>query len=129
MILRWYTISIQERTVYFFQGNWASALLVVEIYHDAVIEQIDRVDKTVDDLFLKNDVLRVAVAELIERAQDLLTGDGRIFDQFRQDAGFQRFTLLLQFLYPCFHGGRQNTLLDGCHQIVDAALDLFQHYA
>ena len=62
----WCTIPIQKRTKYFFQRYRTSALLVVEIHHDAVIEQIDRVDKTVDDLFLKGDIRRVAVAELIE---------------------------------------------------------------
>ena len=36
------------------------ALLIIEVHHDAVIEQIDGIDKTVDDLFLKGDIRRVA---------------------------------------------------------------------
>jgi len=122
----WCTIPIQKRTKYFFQRYRVAALLVVEIHHNAVIEQIDRVDKTVDDLFLKGNIRRVAVAELIEPEQNLLPCDGRLFDLLLQDAGFQCFTLLLQFLHPRLGGGRQDALLDGRHQIVDAALDLVQ---
>lgn len=59
----WCTIPIQKRTKYFFQRYRASALLVVEIHHDAVIEQIDGVDKAIDDLFLKGNIRRVAVAK------------------------------------------------------------------
>lgn len=62
----WCTIPIQKRTKYFFEGDFSSALLIVEIHHDTVIEQIDGVDKAIDDLFLKGDIRRVAVAELIE---------------------------------------------------------------
>ena len=122
----WCTIPIQKRTKYFFQRYRASALLVVEIHHDAVIEQIDGVDETVDDLLLKSDIRRVAVAELIEPEQNLLPRDGWLFDLLLQNAGFQGFTLLFQFLHPRLGGGRQDALLDGRHQIVNPALDLFQ---
>lgn len=124
--LFWCTIPIQKRTKYFFEGDRASALLVVEIHHDAVIEQIDGFNKTVDGLFLKGDIRRVAVAELIEPEQNLFSCDGRRFDLFLQDAGFQLFTLLFQFLHPRLGGRRQDALLDGRHQIVDAPLHLFQ---
>lgn len=124
--LFWCTIPIQKRTKYFFEGDRASALLVVEIHHDAVIEQIDGFNKTVDDLFLKGDIRRVAVAELIEPEQNLFSCDGRRFDLLLQDAGFQLFTLLFQFLHPRLGGRRQDALLDGRHQIVDAPLHLFQ---
>ena len=52
--------------------------------------------------------------------------DGRRFDLLLQDAGFQLFTLLFQFLHPRLGGRRQDALLDGRHQIVDAPLHLFQ---
>ena len=103
-----------------------AALLIIEIYHDAVIEQIDGIDKTVDDLLLKSDIRRVPVAELIEPEQNLFPCDGWLFDLLLQDAGFQYFALLFQFLHPRLGGGRQDTLLDSRHRIVDAALDLFQ---
>ena len=66
------------------------------------------------------------MAELIEPEQNLFPGDGRRFDLLLQNAGFQRFPLLFQLLHPRLGGGRQDALLDGRHQIVDAALDLFQ---
>lgn len=90
------------------------------------MEQIDGVNKTVNDLFLKGDIRRVAVAELTEPEKNLLLSDGRLFDLRLQDAGSQRFTLLFQFLHPRLGGGRQDALLDSRHQIVDATLDLFQ---
>ena len=66
-----------------------------------------------------------AVAELIEPEQNLFSCDGRRFDLLLQDAGFQLFTLLFQFLHPRLGGRRQDALLDGRHQIVDAPLHLF----
>ena len=125
-MLFWCTIPIQKRTKYFFEGDRASAFLIIEVHHDTVIKQIDGVDKAVDDLFLKGDICRVAVAELIEPEQNLFPCDGRLFDLFLQDACFQCFTLLFQFLHPCLGGRRQDALLDSRHQIVDAALYLFQ---
>lgn len=57
------TIPIQKRAKYFFQRYRAATLLVVEVHHDTVIEQIDGIDKTFDDLFLKGNVRRVAAGE------------------------------------------------------------------
>ena len=65
-VICWCTSPIQKRTKYFFQRYRATALLLIEVQHNAVIEQINRVNKAVDDLFLKSHIRRVAVTELIK---------------------------------------------------------------
>jgi len=103
-IRRW-SILHSIRTQHLFTGDGFGIIREVEIEHDPVVKDVDRVDKGINDLSLVLHVSHVTLAEFFKPEPHPFAGQDGLFQLFFQNAGVQGFFPGFQFVQPLL-GGR-----------------------
>ena len=96
----WWSILHSTRTQHLFTGDRFGIVREVEIEHDPVVKDVDRVDKGINDLPLVFHVSHVTLAEFFKPEPHPLTGQDGLFQLFLQNAGVQGFFPGFQFVQP-----------------------------
>ena len=97
-MLFWWSILHSTRTQHLFTGDRFGIVREVEIEHDPVIKDVDRVDKGINDLPLVFRAAHVTLAEFLKPEPNPLTGQDGLFQFFFQNAGVQGFFPGFQFV-------------------------------
>ena len=104
-MLFWWSIVHSTRTQHLFTGDGFGIIREVEIEHDPVVKDVDRVDKGINDLSLVFHVSHVTLAEFFKPEPHPFAGQDWLFQLFFQNAGVQIFFPGFQFVQPLL-GGR-----------------------
>ena len=104
-MLFWWSILHSTRTQHLFTGDCFGIVREVEIEHDPVVKDVDRVDKGINDLPLVFHVPHVTLAEFFKPEPHPFAGQNWFFQFFFQNAGVQSFFPGFQFVQPLL-GGR-----------------------
>ena len=104
-MLFWWSIVHSTRTQHLFTGDGFGIIREVEIEHDPVVKDVDRVDKGINDLSLVLHVSHVTLAEFFKPEPHPFAGQDGLFQLFFQNAGVQGFFPGFQFVQPLL-GGR-----------------------
>ena len=118
----WWSIVHSTRTQHFLTGDRFGIVREVEIEHDPVIKDIDRVDKGINDLPLVFRAAHVTLAEFFKPEPNPFTGQDRLFQFFLQNAGVQSFFPGFQFVQPLLGGRGQDALFNGFQKICQPLL-------
>ena len=118
--LFWWAIPISARTQNLTKGDGLGILFEVEVQHNPVLKDIDRVDEVVDDLPLVHRTAHIPLPELLKPEQDLFPAQSRPLQLFFQDAGLEGVPAGFQLVQALLGGGRQDALLDGLQQVGQA---------
>ena len=119
----WWSILHSTRTQHLFTGDGFGIVREVEIEHDPVIKDVDRVDKGINDLPLVFRAAHVTLAEFFKPEPNPLTGQDGLFQFFFQNAGVQGFFPGFQFVQPLLGGRGQDALFNGCLLYTSDAAD------
>ena len=104
-MLFWWSIVHSTRTQHFLTGDRLGIVCEVEIEHDPVVKDVDRVDKGINDLSLVLRVSHVTLAEFFKPEPHPFAGQNWFFQFFFQNAGVQSFFPGFQVVQPLL-GGR-----------------------
>ena len=121
-MLFWWSILHGTRTQHLFTGDGFGIVREVEIEHDPVVKDVDRVDKGINDLPLVFRAAHVTLAEFFKPEPNPLTGQDWLFQLFFQNAGVQGFFPGFQFVQPLFGGRGQDALFNGFQKICQPLL-------
>ena len=121
-MLFWWSIVHSTRTQNLFTGDGFGIIREVEIEHDPVVKDVDRVDKGINDLPLVFHVSHVTPAEFFKPEPHPFAGQDWLFQLFFQNAGVQGFFPGFQFVQPLFGGRGQDALFNGFQKICQPLL-------
>ena len=121
-MLFWWSILHSTRTQHLFTGDGFGIVREVEIEHDPVVKNVDRVDKGINDLPLVFHVSHVTLAEFFKPEPNPLTGQDGLFQLFFQNAGVQSFFPGFQFVQPLLGGRGQDALFNGFQKVCQPLL-------
>ena len=121
-MLFWWSIVHGTRTQNLFTGDGFGIIREVEIEHDPVVKDVDRVDKGINDLPLVFHVSHVTPAEFFKPEPHPFAGQDWLFQLFFQNAGVQGFFPGFQFVQPLFGGRGQDALFNGFQKICQPLL-------
>ena len=121
-MLFWWSIVHSTRTQHFLTGDRFGIIREVEIEHDPVVKNVDRVDKGINDLPLVFRAAHVTLAEFFKPEPNPLTGQDGLFQLFFQNAGVQGFFPGFQFVQPLLGGRGQDALFNGFQKICQPLL-------
>ena len=94
----------------------------VEIEHDPVIKDVDRVDKGINDLPLVFRAAHVTLAEFFKPEPNPFAGQDGLFQLFFQNASVQGFFPGFQLVQPLLGGWGQDALFNGFQKICQPLL-------
>ena len=118
----WWSILHSTRTQHLFTGDGFGIVREVEIEHDPVVKNVDRVDKGINDLPLVFHVSHVTLAEFFKPEPHPFAGQDWLFQLFFQNAGVQGFLPGFQFVQPLLGGRGQDALFNGFQKICQPLL-------
>ena len=121
-MLFWWSIVHSTRTQHLFTGDGFGIVREVEIEHDPVVKNVDRVDKGINDLPLVFHVPHVTLAEFFKPEPHPFAGQDWLFQLFFQNAGIQSFFPGFQFVQPLLGGRGQDALFNGFQKICQPLL-------
>ena len=121
-MLFWWSILHSTRTQHFLTGDRFGIVREVEIEHDPVVKDVDRVDKGINDLPLVFRAAHVTLAEFFKPEPNPLTGQDGLFQLFFQNAGVQGFFPGFQFVQPLLGGRGQDALFNGFQKVCQPLL-------
>ena len=121
-MLFWWSIVHSTRTQNLFTGDGFGIIREVEIEHDPVVKDVDRVDKGINDLPLVFHVSHVTLAEFFKPEPHPFAGQDGLFQLFFQNAGIQSFFPGFQFVQPLLGGRGQDALFNGFQKICQPLL-------
>ena len=121
-MLFWWSILHSTRTQHLFTGDCFGIIREVEIEHDPVIKDVNRVDKGINDLPLVFRAAHVTLAEFLKPEPNPLTGQDGLFQFFFQNAGVQGFFPGFQLVQPLLCGRGQDALFNGFQKICQPIL-------
>ena len=117
-----WSIVHSTRTQHLFTGDGFGIVREVEIEHDPVVKNVDRVDKGINDLPLVFRAAHVTLAEFFKPEPNPLTGQDGLFQLFFQNAGVQSFFPGFQFVQPLLGGRGQDALFNGFQKVCQPLL-------
>lgn len=117
-----WSIVHSTRTQHLFTGDGFGIVREVEIEHDPVVKNVDRVDKGIYDLPLVFRAAHVTLAEFFKPEPNPLTGQDGLFQLFFQNAGVQGFFPGFQLVQPLLGGRGQDALFNGFQKICQPLL-------
>ena len=118
----WWSIVHSTRTQHFLTGDRFGIIREVEIEHDPVIKNVDRVDKGINDLPLVFRAAHVTLAEFFKPEPNPLTGQDGLFQFFFQNAGVQGFFPGFQLVQALLGGRGQDALFNGFQKVCQPLL-------
>lgn len=121
-MLFWWSILHSTRTQNLFTGDGFGIIREVEIEHDPVVKDVDRVDKGINDLPLVFHVSHVTLAEFFKPEPYPFAGQDGFFQLFFQNAGVQGFLPGFQFVQPLLGGRGQDALFNGFQKVCQPLL-------
>ena len=121
-MLFWWSIVHSTRTQHFLTGDRFGIVREVEIEHDPVIKDVDRVDKGINDLPLVFRAAHVTLAEFFKPEPNPLTGQDGLFQLFFQNAGVQGFFPGFQLVQPLLGSRGQDALFNGFQKVCEPFL-------
>ena len=121
-MLFWWSILHSTRTQHFLTGDRFGIVREVEIEHDPVVKNVDRVDKGINDLPLVFHVPHVTLAEFFKPEPHPFAGQDWLFQLFFQNAGVQGFFPGFQFVQPLLGGRGQDALFNGFQKVCQPLL-------
>ena len=121
-MLFWWSIVHSTRTQHFLTGDRFGIVREVEIEHDPVVKDVDRVDKGINDLPLVFRAAHVTLAEFFKPEPNPLTGQDWLFQLFFQNAGVQGFFPGFQLVQPLLGGRGQDALFNGFQKVCESFL-------
>ena len=121
-MLFWWSILHSTRTQNLFTGDGFGVIREVEIEHDPVVKDVDRVDKGINDLPLVFHVSHVTLAEFFKPEPHPFAGQDGLFQLFFQNAGVQGFFPGFQLVQPLLSGRSQDALFNGFQKICQPLL-------
>ena len=121
-MLFWWSIVHSTRTQHFLTGDRLGIVCEVEIEHDPVVKDVDRVDKGINDLPLVLRTAHVTLAEFFKPEPNPLTGQDGLFQLFFQNAGVQGFFPGFQLVQPLLGGRGQDALFNGFQKVCEPFL-------
>ena len=121
-MLFWWSIVHSTRTQHFLTGDRFGIVREVEIEHDPVVKDVDRVDKGIYDLPLVFRAAHVTLAEFFKPEPNPLTGQDGLFQLFFQNAGVQGFFPGFQLVQPLLGGRGQDALFNGFQKVCEPFL-------
>ena len=104
-MLFWWSIVHSTRTQHFLTSDRLGIVREVEVEHDPIIKDVDRVDKGINDLPLVFRAAHVTLAEFLKPEPNPFTGQDGLFQFFLQNTGVQSFFPGFQLVQPLL-GGR-----------------------
>jgi hypothetical protein len=122
--LFWWSILHSTRTQNLFTGDGFGIIREVEIEHDPVIKDVDRVDKGINDLSLVFRTAYVTLAEFLKPEPNPFTGQDWLFQFFFQNTGIQGFFPGFQLVQPLLCGRGQDTLFNGFQKVCQPLLHI-----
>ena len=121
-MLFWWSILHSTRTQHFLTGDRFGIVREVEIEHDPVVKDVDRVDKGINDLPLVFHVSHVTLAEFFKPEPHPFAGQDWLFQLFFQNAGVQGFFPGFQLVQPLLGGRGQDALFNGFQKVCQPLL-------
>ena len=121
-MLFWWSILHSTRTQHLFTGDGFGIVREVEIEHDPVVKNVDRVDKGINDLPLVFHVPHVTLAEFFKPEPHPFAGQDWFFQLFFQNTGVQGFFPGFQLVQPLLGGRGQDALFNGFQKICQPLL-------
>ena len=121
-MLFWWSILHSTRTQHFLTGDRFGIVREVEIEHDPVVKNVDRVDKGINDLPLVFHVSHVTLAEFFKPEPHPFAGQNWLFQFFFQNAGVQGFFPGFQLIQPLLGGRGQDALFNGFQKVCEPFL-------
>ena len=121
-MLFWWSIVHGTRTQHFLTGDRFGIIREVEIEHDPVVKDVDRVDKGINDLPLVFRAAHVTLAEFFKPEPNPLTGQDGLFQFFLQNTGVQSFFPGFQLVQPLLGGRGQDALFNGFQKVCQPLL-------
>ena len=118
----WWSILHSTRTQNLFTGDGFGIIREVEIEHDPVVKDVDRVDKGINDLPLVFCTAHVTLAEFFKPEPHPFAGQDGLFQLFFQNAGIQSFFPGFQFVQPLLGGRGQDALFNGFQKVCQPLL-------
>ena len=118
----WWSIIHSTRTQHFLTSDRLGIVREVEVEHDPIIKDVDRVDKGINDLPLVFRTAHVTLAEFFKPEPNPLTGQDGLFQLFFQNAGVQSFFPGFQLVQTLLGGRGQDALFNGFQKVCQPLL-------